>query len=155
MVGQSEVYNVYFEVGGPNPYLFAPQQGVSGDLLLWAPDNFVPSRQSIESLVSQRGESLDFAGLGAVEVIVADCVGGWADAGPQPREITVEASSGNKPYYFVDPQSPAGGQATILNVSPVPLSLTVRRGTTVIANARVPVRAGMFTLVTFNYPQWM
>jgi hypothetical protein len=32
--------------------------------------------------------------------------------------------------------------------------LTVRRGTAEFARAQVPVRKGMFTLVTFNYPQW-
>jgi hypothetical protein len=147
----------YYEIYAPIPgyaapyWIYSPWQPVVGDITLWVSAG--PASVGLGTAAATRGEVLDGVKKGTVDAFVADCVGGFADFRSLSPEVTMTASSGGRPYYGTDVLATGGGDASFINVPPGSASIVVQRLGATIATAVVPIRAGAFTFVVFNYFQ--
>jgi hypothetical protein len=148
---------LYFDFLDPvAPVLFAPQQPIVGDLLLWAPAGTTPPSTLGSAAAARGGEAPDFVNYGTVEVIVADCDGGIADGNNPSQRTTIKAGSGSKAYYGGQAGPTGGGIAWFVNVPPGSTTISFFvDGNPQQTSGNVPIRAGTTTVVTFNYPQWL
>jgi hypothetical protein len=140
------------------PFLiYSPRQPVVGDTDLWIPSS-APST-SLDPAIAVRGEQR-MPATGWVWVNIADCVGGNADFLSGAPRVTM--SGQGQPYYVDrngvwDATATGGGTAAFVNVPEGSFSVRVFLDgdtTHAIASAVVPIRAGVETMVSFNYPQF-
>jgi len=151
-------YFELYEPGAAAPFLiYDPLQPIVGDITLWVPDATWSNVAPLDAIVASQGGSRDTTTRGTVVAMIATCIGAYADLLVASPQITMSASSGDPPYYELPPNTSAtgGGVASFANVPAPSTSIVVRRLGTKIAGAVVPVRAGVLTFISFNYPQFL